>query len=153
MIWPIVTSSWVPIYRHIHSLFFKIKYVWAMWYYKNTWHSIGNSIYALTAYFTLDYPVLNCKTFFDITQHLHPPFPLMWFDHWLLTKHFPKGLRKSMLPIYPNLAWTHSLNCLFITSDSWINQSWTARNPKQKKLLLLLLLLSHFSRVWLCATP
>ena len=121
-----------------------------MWYYKNTWHSIGNSIYALTAYFTLDYPVLNCKTFFDITQHLHPPFPLMWFDHWLLTKHFPKGLRKSMLPIYPNLAWTHSLNCLFIASDSWINQSWTARNPKQKKLLLLLLLLSHFSRVRLC---
>lgn len=105
-----------------------------MWYYKNTWHSIENSIYALTAYFTLDYPVLNCKTFLGITQHLHPPFPLMWFDHWLLTKHFPKGLRKSKLPSYPNLAWTHSLNCLFIASDSWINQSWTARNPKQKKI-------------------
>ena len=34
-----------------------------MWYYKNTHWSIENSIYTLIAYFTLDYPVPECKTF------------------------------------------------------------------------------------------
>ena len=80
----------------------------------------------------------------------------VWFDPcWILWPHFMFCVH-AKLAFFPFFQDTWVGFILFLPQTLYIYETSFLEHPFHEFLpdeLLLLLLLSHFSRVWLCATP
>ena len=87
----------------------------------------------------------SCLTLSDPMDYSPPGPPFMGFsrqEHW------------SGLPL-PYIVSAQSMSCEILSfhESREITKNEASDKSKDKQMLLLLLLLSHFSRVQLCATP